>query len=274
MMIEMVAEPGLLRDEDRQTLSDEEARTGEARNRRRVVLAQVRRDLVGAALDADGRRIPRAGRGRGDRLAGRLRTGVVASASPPRRRRPGPAYVGAPRRDRHRAPRRRRVGVLVGRLRSGRERPGRCGVGRPGHRARARRRRGLRPLADHVALAWNTASLSNGHAIDGYLVRRYAGSTPTTVCGSGATPHCTDAAVPDGTYTYGVSATFEKLTRAENSRIAVTVDTSAPVIDSAPQSPSANASPSFTFSDATYSSFRCRLDGAARASPRARARTR
>ena len=123
---------------------------------------------------------------------------------------------------------------------------------------------GVTPTADpDVALAWNDALLSNGHAIDGYLVRRYVGSTPTPVCGSVTATHCTDAAVPDGTYTYGVSATFDSWTGPESSRIAVTVDTSAPAIDSAPQSPSANGSPSFTFSDATYSHFKCRLDGAA-----------
>ena len=127
---------------------------------------------------------------------------------------------------------------------------------------------GITPTANpDVPLAWNPALLSNGHSIDGYLVRRYAGSTPTAVCGSDPTPigpaHCTDAGVPDGTYTYAVSARFESWTGPESTRIGVTVDTSAPVITGQPQSPSANASPSFTFSHATYSTFKCRLDGAA-----------
>ena len=127
---------------------------------------------------------------------------------------------------------------------------------------------GVTPTADpDVPLAWNPALLSNGHAIDGYLVRRYTGPTPTAVCGSDPTPigpaHCTDAGVPDGTYTYGVSAKFESWTGPESSRIAVIVDTSAPLITGEPQSPSANASPTITFSHDTYSDFKCRLDGAA-----------
>ena len=125
---------------------------------------------------------------------------------------------------------------------------------------------GVTPTSDpNVPLAWNPALLSNGHAIDGYLVRRYVGSTPTSVCGSDPTPlgpaHCTDGAVPDGTYAYGVSAKFASWTGPESSRITVQVDTSAPSIDSKPQSPSANPSPTIGFSHPTYSAFKCDLDG-------------
>ncbi len=127
---------------------------------------------------------------------------------------------------------------------------------------------GITPTADpDVPLAWSSALLSNGHAIDGYLVRRHAGATAAAVCGSDPTPlgavHCTDSSVPDGTYGYGVSARFESWTGPESSRLSVTVDTSAPSIDGAPQSPSADASPSFTFSHPSYSTFKCRIDGAA-----------
>ena len=126
---------------------------------------------------------------------------------------------------------------------------------------------GVTPTADpDVALAWNPALLSNGHSIDGYLVRRYTGSMPTAVCASDPTPigpaHCTDADVPDGTYTYGVSARFESWTGPESAQIDVTVDTSAPSIDTSPSNPSANTSPTFTFSHASYSTFKCRLDDA------------
>jgi len=120
---------------------------------------------------------------------------------------------------------------------------------------------GVTPTADpDVALAWNATTLSNGHAVDGYVVRRYTGPTPTVVCTPGVA-HCTDTAVPDGTYTYGVTATLESWTGPESSPISVTVDRSAPTITGEPQSPSANASPQFTFSHDTYSTFECRVDG-------------
>jgi hypothetical protein len=115
-----------------------------------------------------------------------------------------------------------------------------------------------------VQLKWDAAQLSNGHAVDGYLVDRYVGSTATPVCGSSPTPldavTCTDSDVSDGTYSYGVSARFAGWTGLESSHISVTVDTSAPTITAEPQSPSANASPSFSFSHPSYSTFKCRLD--------------
>ncbi len=119
---------------------------------------------------------------------------------------------------------------------------------------------GVTPTANpDVALAWSTAHLSNGLGVDGYVVRRYVGLTPTAVCGSPAATHCVDPA-PDGTYDYGVAARFASWTRPESAQITVTVDTSAPSIDTAPASPSANGSPTFAFSHSRYSSFKCRLD--------------
>ena len=127
-------------------------------------------------------------------------------------------------------------------------------------------RAGASPTANpNVQLTWDASQLSNGHAVDGYLVDRYVGSSATPVCGSSPTPlnavTCTNPAVPDGTYSYGLSGRFASWTGPESSQISVTVDTSAPSI-TGPHSPSANASPSFIFSHPSYSNFRCSLDAA------------
>ena len=67
--------------------------------------------------------------------------------------------------------------------------------------------------------------------------------------------------MPDGTYSYGVSARVGSWTGAESSRISVTIDTSAPTIVTKPSDPSAYAGPTFAFSHADYSIFVCQLDG-------------
>ena len=128
-------------------------------------------------------------------------------------------------------------------------------------------RPGASPTANpDVTLQWSAALLSSGHAVDGYLVVRYDGSTATPVCGSSPTPlpalTCTDSSVPDGTYSYGVSARLGSWTGPESARISVTVDTTAPTFVTEPSDPSAYAGPTFAFSHSDYSSFVCQLDGA------------
>jgi len=122
---------------------------------------------------------------------------------------------------------------------------------------------GVTPTANpDVALAWNAAHLSNGLGVDGYVVRRYHGLSSSAVCGGPSATSCVDPA-PDGTYDYGVAARFAGWTGPESAHVTVVVDTSAPSIDSAPQSPSANPSPTFTFSHPRYGQFRCSLDAGA-----------
>jgi hypothetical protein len=121
------------------------------------------------------------------------------------------------------------------------------------------------PTADPaVALSWDAAQLSNGGAVHGYEVKRYSGSTPTAVCSSPVSgTSCTDAGAPDGSYSYGITGKFYGWLGPESTRVSVTVDTTPPSITSKPSTPSADASPSFAFTHPSYSTFRCRLDGAA-----------
>ncbi|HTZ06674.1 MAG TPA: DUF4082 domain-containing protein [Gaiellaceae bacterium] len=122
---------------------------------------------------------------------------------------------------------------------------------------------GVSPTADpDVALSWNAAHLSNGLGVDGYVVRRYHGLSSSAVCGGPSATSCVDLA-PDGTYDYGVAARFAGWTGPESAHVTVVVDTSAPSIDSAPQSPSANPSPTFAFSHPRYEHFACSLDAGA-----------
>jgi len=120
---------------------------------------------------------------------------------------------------------------------------------------------GVTPTTDpDVGLTWNAATLSNGLAVDGYVVRRYGDSTSTVVCTTSHT-HCTDSGVPDGSYTYRVAATYDSWTGPESSPLPVTVDTSAPEITGMPHSPSANTAPVFDFTHTQHSySFKCKVD--------------
>ncbi|MEA2300767.1 MAG: hypothetical protein QOE44_1302, partial [Solirubrobacteraceae bacterium] len=62
-----------------------------------------------------------------------------------------------------------------------------------------------------VAVAWGAATLSNGHAVDGYIVKRYdAGSgvaqTVLSGCsGTISTTSCTETGVPSGAWKYSVT---------------------------------------------------------------------
>ena len=127
---------------------------------------------------------------------------------------------------------------------------------------------GITPTANpDVPLTWDTATLSNSGAVDGYMVNRYDGSnllqTTLASCAGTVTPtNCTENTVPDGTWKYKVQGKYFNWLGNESSQLTVQVDTSAPTIDSTPQTPSANPSPSFSFSHSTFSNFKCRLDGA------------
>jgi hypothetical protein len=111
-----------------------------------------------------------------------------------------------------------------------------------------------------IALAWQAATLSNGHPVDGYLVTRSDRSTATAACGSSVQDTgCTDHAVPDGMYSYGIRAYFASWTGEESGRVSIVVDTSAPTV--AANAASASTTPTFAFAHPHYSHFVCRLDG-------------
>jgi hypothetical protein len=118
-----------------------------------------------------------------------------------------------------------------------------------------------------VPLSWDATTVATGESVTGYVVNRYDSSNvlqPGASCsGIPTTPSCTEATLPNGTWTYGVQAKFHKWLGPESSRITVQVDTTAPTISAHPSSSSADANPSFSFSHATFTSFKCKIDGGA-----------
>ena len=110
-----------------------------------------------------------------------------------------------------------------------------------------------------VNVTWSAATLSNGGAVQGYVVTRSGG---LTICGSPSldtTDSCTDASVPGGSYTYTVTAVFGGFSAAATSS-SITILT-APTIRAEPANPSANAAPSFSFDGGNGSGYACQLDG-------------
>jgi hypothetical protein len=120
-----------------------------------------------------------------------------------------------------------------------------------------------------VPIKWNPTKLSdNTTAVQGYIVNRRDGSnvlqsTGAACNGTVSGTSCAESSVPDGTWTYKVQGKYYNWLGPESTALTVKVDTSAPSITAKPSSPSANPAPSFSFSHATYSSFKCRVDGAA-----------
>ncbi|MFZ0161203.1 MAG: fibronectin type III domain-containing protein, partial [Kineosporiaceae bacterium] len=73
----------------------------------------------------------------------------------------------------------------------------------------------LTPVGNSVTVQWAAALAPNAGPVTGYYVRRYAGGVPSGVCASSpssllaaAATTCSDTGVPDGTYTYTVTAAF------------------------------------------------------------------
>ena len=80
-----------------------------------------------------------------------------------------------------------------------------------------------------VPVAWTGVTGPGGGAVDGYYVQRYLGATPSPACSSSPTvllaaTSCSDTSVPDGTYTYTVTAVFHSWTAPSTPSIAITVD--------------------------------------------------
>jgi len=84
-----------------------------------------------------------------------------------------------------------------------------------------------------VHVSWTGVSAPGGGAVDGYYVRRFAGSTSSAACGSSAASLLTaqtscDDTASSGTYTYKVTAVYKAWSATSAASTAVTVDTTPP----------------------------------------------
>jgi hypothetical protein len=110
-----------------------------------------------------------------------------------------------------------------------------------------------------VNVTWSAATLSNGGAVQGYVVTRSGG---LTICGGPSldtADSCTDTGVPGGSYTYTVTAVFGGFSAAATGS-SITILT-APTIRAEPANPSANTAPAFSFDGGNGSGYACQLDG-------------
>jgi hypothetical protein len=86
-----------------------------------------------------------------------------------------------------------------------------------------------------VAVSWSSSTLSTGAAVSGYYVARYGSSgalaTVQNGCAGALTStSCTETNVPDGTWTYAVTARFNNWTGPQSAKsAAVVADTTPPV---------------------------------------------
>lgn len=81
-----------------------------------------------------------------------------------------------------------------------------------------------------AAVQWNAVVAPDGGAVTGYYVQRYSGGTPSPACASspgtllaGPSTSCSDVNVPDGTYTYTITAVFHGWTAVSAATGPVTV---------------------------------------------------
>jgi hypothetical protein len=96
------------------------------------------------------------------------------------------------------------------------------------------------PGSNTVPISWSASSTTAPPAVapTGYYVQRYAGSTPSPACGTSPSSlstatTCNDLSVPDGTYTYKVTALFNSWTAqsAASNSVTVVLDNTPPAID-------------------------------------------
>jgi large repetitive protein len=111
-------------------------------------------------------------------------------------------------------------------------------------------------------VSWTPVAVPAGVA-PAYVVERVAGTATTTICTT--TAHtCTLTGVADGAAAYRVTAVLNAWTGAPSAATpTVTVQSAAPVITAGPPAHTTQTKPQFTFSDAPFTAFRCRLDGGA-----------
>ena len=100
-----------------------------------------------------------------------------------------------------------------------------------------------------VAVTWTGMTTPSGGAVDGYYVERYLGSVPSPACASSPTSllpsaptSCSDLDVPDGAYTYKVTAVFSSWTATSAASSLVTVNTALHFTVTAPASATVGAS--------------------------------
>ncbi|MEY2444164.1 MAG: hypothetical protein QOE00_744, partial [Ilumatobacteraceae bacterium] len=79
-----------------------------------------------------------------------------------------------------------------------------------------------------VTVSWTAAVAPAGGTVDGYYVQRYMGATPSPACASSPTAllsvtTCNDTSVPDGVYTYTVTAVFRSWTARSAPSTGITV---------------------------------------------------
>src|SRR3954449_8711168 len=105
------------------------------------------------------------------------------------------------------------------------------------------------PGSSTVAVTWTGMTAPNGGAVTGYYVERLSGAGPSAGCVSSpsallpaAPTSCSDVGVPDGTYTYRVTAVFASWTARSAPSALVTVNTALHFTVTAPASATAGAS--------------------------------
>lgn len=94
------------------------------------------------------------------------------------------------------------------------------------------------PGSAEVAVSWDGVRAPDGGFVDGYYLQRLDGETASPACGSGpgsllpSTPtSCTDAAVPNGEFTYTVTAVVGSWTAESSPSAPVTVEALAFQVD-------------------------------------------
>src|SRR5206468_842692 len=90
-----------------------------------------------------------------------------------------------------------------------------------------------------ITVSWAASTLSNGHAVDGYVIERYisGGALQTTLAGCSGTigaTSCIESSVPDGSWRYSVTPVI-----ATNWRGTERIQGTAIVVDTTPPTPSA-----------------------------------
>ena len=111
-------------------------------------------------------------------------------------------------------------------------------------------------------VTWTPVAVPAG-VTPSYVVERIAGAAVTTVCTTTAA-RCTLSAIADGSAAYRVTAGLNAWAGAASAATAaVNVESAAPAITAGPPDHTTARKPQFSFSEAPYATFRCRLDGGA-----------
>ena len=100
-----------------------------------------------------------------------------------------------------------------------------------------------------ASVTWTGVTGPDGGAVGGYYVQRYSGGVPSPACSSSpeallgpGAASCNDTSVPDGSYTYAVTAVFHSWTAVSARSAAVAVDALSSFAVTAPVTTAAGAS--------------------------------